>query len=77
MIGPIIRGMILNINLMQNYNENSVTTNSSLLSLTGCVKSVPPSAENSVQHGCDENDNNNMNNETKCETNYSTTSEMT
>ena len=71
MIGPIIRGMILNINLMQNYSENSVTANSSLLSPTGGVKSIPPNTENSLQYGYDENDNNNMSDETKCETNYS------
>ena len=69
MIGPIIRGMMLNINLMQNYSENSVTANSSLLSPTGGVKSISPIQENSLQYGYDENDNNNMSNETKCETN--------
>ena len=69
MIGPIIRGTILNINLMQNYSENSVTANSSLLSPTGGgVKRKPPNTENSMQYGYDENDNNNMSNETKCET---------
>ena len=73
MIGPIIRGMILNINLMQNYSENSETANSSLLSPTGCVKSFPPNTEKSMQYGYDENDNNNMSNETKRETNDSTT----
>ena len=69
MIGPIIRGMILKINLMQNYSENSVTANSSLLSPTGGVKSFSPIQENSMQYGYDENDNNNMSDETKCETN--------
>ena len=72
MIGLIIRGMILNINLMQNYSENSVTANSSLLSPTGSVKRKPPETENSKQYGYDENDNNNKSNETKRETNYST-----
>ena len=71
MNGPIIRGMILNINLMQNYTENSVTANSSLLSPTEGVKSIPPNTDNSMQYGYDENDNNNMSNETKRETNYS------
>ena len=56
MIGPIFRGMILNINLMQNYCENSVTANSSLLSPTGGVKSISPIQENSMQYGYDEND---------------------
>ena len=37
------------------------------------VKSIPPNTENSMQYGYDENDNNNMSNETKRETNYSTT----
>ena len=37
------------------------------------VKSLPPNTENSMQYGYDENDNNNMSNETKRETNYSTT----
>ena len=60
-------------NLMQNSSENSVTANSSSLSPTGDVKSIPPNTENSMQYGYDENDNNNMSNETKRETNYSTT----
>ena len=50
---------------------NSVTANSSLLSPTEGVKSIPPNTENSMQYGYDENDNNNMSNETKRETNYS------
>ena len=40
---------------------------------TVCVKSIPPKTKNSMQYGYDENDNNNMSNETKRETNYSTT----
>ena len=36
-----------------------------------CVKNIPPNTENSMQYGYDENDNNNMSNETKRETNYS------
>ena len=36
------------------------------------VKSIHPNTENSMQYGYDENDNNNMSDETKCETNYST-----
>ena len=65
MIGPIIRGMILRINLMQNYSDNSVTANSSFLSPTGGVKSISPIQENSIENGYDENDNNNMSDETK------------
>ena len=45
---PIIRGMILNITLMQNYSENSVTANSSLLSPTGGVKSISSIQGNSM-----------------------------
>ena len=41
--------MILNINLMQNYSDNSVTANSSLPSPTGGVKSIPPIQENSIE----------------------------
>ena len=63
--------MILKINLMQNYSDNSVTANSSLLSPTGCVKRISPIQENSMQYGYDENDNNNMSDDTKCETNHS------
>ena len=63
--------MILNINLMEKYSEKSVTANSSLLSPTGGVKSIPPNTKNSLQCDYDENDNNNMSNETKRETNYS------
>ena len=39
----------------------------------GGAKSIPPNTENSMQLGYDEKDNNNMSNETKRETNYSTT----
>ena len=39
--------------------------------LGGIVKSISPIEENSMQYGYDENDNNNMSDETKCETNYS------
>ena len=35
------------------------------------VKGISPIQENSMQYGYDENDNNNMSDETKCETNYS------
>ena len=45
-IGTIIRGMILNINLMQNYSDNSVTANSSSLSPTVSVNSIPPIHQN-------------------------------
>ena len=61
---------------MQNYSENSVTANSSSLSPTGGVKSVSPNTEKSMQYGYDENDNNNMSNETKRETNYGFSGEL-
>ena len=61
--------MNLNINVMQNYSDNSVTANNSLLSPTGGVKSTSPIQQNSMQYGYDENDDNNMSDETKCETN--------
>ena len=60
--------MILRINLVQNYRSNSVTANSGLLSPTEGVKSISPIQENSIKNGYDEND---MSDETKCETNYS------
>ena len=63
--------MILKINLIQNYSENSVTANSSLLSPTGGVKSIHPNTEKWLRKRYDENDDNNMSNETKRETNYS------
>ena len=56
MIGPLIRGMILRINLVQNYSSNSVTVNSSSLSPTGRVKSISPIQQNSMKNGYDEND---------------------
>ena len=37
----------------------------------GGEKRKPPNTENSVQYGYNENDNNNMSNEVKRETNYS------
>ena len=37
----------------------------------GVCKELPPNTENSMQYGYEENDNNNMSNETKRETNYS------
>ena len=70
-IGPIIRGMILNINLMQNYSENSVTANNSLLSPTGSVKSISPNTENWLRKLYDKNYNNDKSTEDKHKTNYS------
>ena len=36
-----------------------------------CVKSISPIQEHSIKNGYDENDDNNMSDEFKCETNYS------
>ena len=55
---------------MQNYSSKSVTANSSLLSPTGCVKSIPPNTEKWLRKRYDENDNYNKSNETKRETKY-------
>ena len=69
-IGPSIRVMILDINLMQNYSENSVTTNSKLLSSIGGVKSIPPTTENWPRKVSTYSLNNNKSNEDKYDTNY-------
>ena len=42
-----------------------------LMTERASVKSISPIQENSMQYGYDENDNKNMSDETKCETNYS------
>ena len=70
-LGQIIRGMILNINLMQNYSDNSVTANSSLLSPTGGVNNIPPIQQNSMKNGYDDNNGYGNSYENKCATNYS------
>ena len=65
-------GMSLTTNLVhKSYSDQFGNSQRSLLSPTGCVKSIPPNTESSMQYGYDENDNNNMSNETECETNYS------
>ena len=71
MIGSIIRVMILNNKLMQNFSDNAEAVKSSLLSPTGGVKSIFPMEENAFKNGYGENDYDNMSDETKCETNYS------
>ena len=45
-IGPIIRGMILKINLVKNYSDKFGNSQCSLLSPTGGVTSIPPNTEN-------------------------------
>ena len=70
-IGPIIRGMILKKNLMQNYRDIRQQPTAVYRFRRGGVKSVPPNTENSLQHGHDENHNYDMSDETKCETNCS------
>ena len=47
--------MILRINVLHHYSSNSVTANSSLLSPTGCVNTIPPIQQNPTQNGYDEN----------------------
>ena len=70
-IGPIIRGMILKINLVQNYSDKFGNSQRSLLSPTGGVKSIPPNFEKWLRKRYYENYNNDKSNETKRETNYS------
>ena len=71
-IGPIIRGMIIRINLVQNnYSSKFGNSQRSLLSPTRSVNSIPPIQQNSMKNGYDENNNYNMSDETKCETKYS------
>ena len=45
-IGILIRGMILRINLVQNYSSKFGNSQLSLLSPTGGVKSIPPIQQN-------------------------------
>ena len=47
-IGPIIRGMILKINLVQNYSDKFGNSQRSLLSPTEGVKSTSPITENQL-----------------------------
>ena len=70
-IGPFIRGMILRIILVQNYNSNSVIANGSSLSPTVGVKSISPVQQNSMTNGFDENKDYGNSCENKCATNYS------
>ena len=62
--------MILNIKLMQNYSENSVTANSSLLTPTGGVKSIPPTTENWLRKHYKYSKKNYKSTEDKHETNH-------
>ena len=62
--------MILNINLMQNYRKSGNSQQQSTVTDERCEEYFSHT-ENSLQYGYDENDNKNMSNETKCETNYS------
>ena len=70
-IGPIIRRMILDINLVQNYSSKFGNSQRSSLSPTGCVNSIPPIQQNFLKNGYDENNNYNKSDENKCEINYS------
>ena len=57
--------------LVQNYSNNSVAANAVYCHRRGGVKSIPPNTEKWLRKRYDENDDNNMSNETKRETNYS------
>ena len=69
MIGPIIRVMILRINLVQTYSSKFGNSQRSLLSPTGVVNSISPIQQNSLKNGYDENNNYQKDDENKCEIN--------
>ena len=50
-IGPFIRGMILRINLVQNFSSKFGNSQRSLLSPTGGVNSISPIQQNSMKNG--------------------------
>ena len=57
---------------MQNYSSKFGNSQRSSLSPTkGGVNSIPPIQQNSMKNGYDENNNYNMSDDNKCETNYS------
>ena len=69
-IGPIIRGMILKINLVQNYSDQFGNSQRSLLSPTGGVKRKPPTTENWLRKRYNYSMNNDTSTEDKHETNH-------
>ena len=69
MIGPTIRGMILKINLVQNYSDPFGNSQRSLLSPTGVVKSIPPNTEKWLRKHCKYSMKNDTSIEDKHETN--------
>ena len=55
MIGPIIRGMILRINLVQNYSSKFGNSQRSFTVTDGGVNNIPPIQQNSMRNDYDEN----------------------
>ena len=55
----------------QDTHSQYTSVQYSLFTSAERLKSIPPNTENCMQDGYDENDDNNMSNETKRETNYS------
>ena len=70
MIGPIIRGMVLKINVVQNYSDKFGNSQRSLLSPTWGVKSIPPNTENWLRKLCTYSMNNDKSTLDKHETNH-------
>ena len=70
-------GMSLTMNLVQNYSDHFANSQRSLLSPTGCVKSIPPTTENWLRKLKRYSKKNYKSIEDKHETNTSTTSTMT
>ena len=72
-IGPIIRGMILTMNLVQSYSDHFSNSQRSSVSPTGGVKRTSPDTEDHEQNGyekvCDDN-NIFMTNVDNCDTTY-------
>ena len=62
--------MSLTMNLVQNYSDQFGNSQRSLLSPTGCVKSIPPTTKNLVRKLYEYSMNNNTSTEDKHETNY-------
>ena len=69
-IGPIISGMILKINLVQNYSDNSVTSNAVYCHRRERKKRIPPITENWLRKLYKYSMNNDTSTEDKHETNH-------
>ena len=68
-IGPIIRGMILKINLMR-YYSSKFGNSQQQFTVTDGVKSIPPTTENWLRKLYEYSMNNNTSTEDKHETNH-------